>query len=160
MRLGPLLLLAFTVAGCAGDALDPQTGLPSAPSGQTPVVRDLNVTRVRAFIRDGRLQAFVEGELGDGCNSLQGITQRRSTSTVEIIVTSRRQGEVCTMIMQYVNEWVALDGSFTPGDYLVRANGREVRFRLVMDAAGLRIEPDPGPIPRPPYLPGSVETPQ
>jgi hypothetical protein len=154
------VVLALISVACAGDALDPQTGLPSAPSGQTPVVRDLNVSRVRAFIRDGRLQAFVEGELGDGCNALQGITQRRSNNSVDIHVTYRRQGEVCTMIMQYVNEWVALDGPFGPGAYTVRANDRAVEFRLVMDGSGLRIEPDPGPLPRPPYLPGEAETPR
>jgi hypothetical protein len=148
MRLGLLLLLAFTVGGCAGDGIEPQTGLPNAPSGQTPVVRDITVTRVRAFIRDGRPQAFVEGELGDGCNALQAITQRRSSNTVDLNVTYRRQGEICTMVMQYVNEWVALDGRFGPGEYTVRANDRAVQFRLVMDGSGLRIEPDPGPLPR------------
>jgi len=149
-------LLAFIVlasAACASS--DASLPIPDAPSGPGGVVEgNVNVTRVRAFIKDGRVQAFVEGELGDGCTSLKGVNQRRSQNAIEITVTFRRQGEVCTMIMQYLNEWVALDGPFEPGTYTVRANARVVQFRLLRTPDGsLRVDPDPGPLPQQPYLP-------
>jgi hypothetical protein len=112
------------------------------------------VTNVRAFIKDGRVQAFVQGELGDGCNSLQGLRQQRTGNTVNITVPYLRQGETCTMIFQYVNEWVPLDGDFTPGDYDIRANDASVHVQIVRAGNGdLKIDPDPGPVPQPPYLP-------
>ena len=109
----------------------------------------MRVSRVRVFMKDSRPQAHVEGEIGDGCNRLDSITQQRSANTVTITATLRRQGERCTMIMQYLNRWVPLDGSFTPGEYVVRANSAEIAFRLVAGGAGtLRVEPDPGAPPQ------------
>jgi hypothetical protein len=114
----------------------------------------VRVTRVRAFLRDGRPEAFVEGEIGDGCNRLEAIAQERAANRVTITVTLRREGEQCTMVMQYLNRWVPLDGPFTPGEYFVRANSAAVAFRLVAGAEGtLRIEPDPGELPRNPGVP-------
>jgi hypothetical protein len=53
------------------------------------------------------------------------------------------------MIMQYLNRWMPLDGSFAPGEYIARANSAEVAFRLVAGGEGtLRVEPDPGPLPQ------------
>jgi hypothetical protein len=109
----------------------------------------MRVTRVRVYMREDRPQAYVEGEIGDGCNRLDSITQARATNTVTITATLRRQGQQCTMIMQYLNRWVPLDGSFAPGEYIVRANSAEAAFRLVAGGEGaLRIEPDPGPPPQ------------
>ena len=152
-------VVAFTMAACAGElSSDTPGGIPSAPSRPpSSVAGHVNITRVQAFIKEGRIQAFVQGELGDGCTSLQSVKQRRTANMVEVTVTSRRQGETCTMIMQYVNEWVALEGPFGPGDYSVRANTRTVQFRVVAAETGLRIEPDPGPVPQPPYLPPGLE---
>jgi len=129
--------------------------IPSAPSGlEVPPAGNVNVTRVRAYIKDGRLRAFVQGELGDGCTRLDRITQSRAGNSIDITVTSKREGEVCTMIFQYLNEWVPLGGAMTTGQYVVRANKAEKRFELVRDATGaLRIEPDPGPLPTAPYFP-------
>jgi hypothetical protein len=107
------------------------------------------VTRVRVFIREGQPQAYVEGEIGDGCSRLDSITQERTANTVAITATLRRQGQQCTMIMQYLNRWVPLDGSFEPGEYIVHANSATVEFRLVAGEGGtLRVEPDPGVPPR------------
>jgi hypothetical protein len=100
-------------------------------------------------MREGLPQAYVEGEIGDGCNRLDAITQARTANAVAITAMLRRQGQQCTMIMQYLNRWVPLDGSFAPGEYIVRANSAEVAFRLVAGADGtLRVEPDPGPPPQ------------
>jgi hypothetical protein len=148
-----LAAAALMTAACSSDngqttAADVST--PTTPSQvQAPTQGNVNVTRVRVFMKDGRLQAFIQGELGDGCTSLEPIQQRRSGDTLDIVVKSRREGEVCTMIMQFVDEWVPLDGSFAPGDYTVRANTAVTSFRLVRDANGdVRLDPDPGPLPR------------
>jgi hypothetical protein len=145
-------------AACSAGETSTQEGagrIPSAPGGvQVPSEGNVNVARVRVYMKDGRLQAFVQGELGDGCTVLQSISQRRGNNSVHITVTSKREGEVCTMILQYLNEWVPLEGPFAPGEYIVKANKAEVRFRLVRSGTGeLRVEPDPGRIPTPPYFP-------
>jgi hypothetical protein len=159
-RFGFLLVgLAFIAACSAGDAETDQSaaGTPTGPSGlESNVDGNVKITAVRVFIKDGRVQAFVQGELGDGCTSLQSIRQKRAGNRVDITVTSVRQGEVCTMILQFVNEWIPLDGPFAPGEYTVRANAATSQIRLVRTAGGaLRVDPDPGPVPRPPYLPVS-----
>lgn len=148
-----LVISAFVLGGCS--AIRAQTNPPVAQGRiESPVEGNVRVTRVRVFIKDVRLQAFVQAELGDGCTSLQSVKQKRSGDTVDITLTSVRQGEVCIMILQHLNEWVRLDGAFAPREYTVRANGIPVRFRLVRAPSGaLRVEPDPGPLPRPPYLP-------
>jgi hypothetical protein len=52
-------------------------------------------------------------------------------------------------IMQYLNRWVPLDGSFAPGEYVVRANSASIAFWLVAGGEGiLRVEPDPGAPPQ------------
>src|SRR5262249_24813100 len=134
----------------------PSSGTPSAqsPSAQSRGA-EVKVTRVRVYIKDRRLQAFVQGELGDGCTKLDRVTQRRrGDSAVDITVTSKREGEVCTMIPQFLKEGFPQDGVFKIEDYRVTAKNAEVFFRLVVSERGpLRSEPDPGPFPPPPYLP-------
>ena len=159
-RYAPFILgaaLACAACSSAGDMSTRGRGgrIPSAPSGlEVPPAGNVNVTRVRAYMKDGRLQALVQGELGDGCTRLERITQSRAGNSIDITVTSKREGEVCTMIFQYLNEWVPLEGALTTGQYVVRANKAEKRFELVRDATGaLRIEPDPGPLPTAPYFP-------
>jgi hypothetical protein len=153
---GLAIVLTLSAVACASmaQASDRAPGIPGGQTAvQSPAGGDLNVMRVRAFIKDGRPQAFVEGELVDGCSALDSVSQRRRGNEVDITLRFRRQGEVCTMILQFVNHWVPLDGSFAPGDYIVRANTQRVQFRLVAGARGLRIDPDPGPLPQPPYFP-------
>jgi len=129
------------------------SGPETSPTGPGQIGQDgrrpVPITRVRVFMMEGRPQAYVEGEIGDGCSRLDSITQERTANTVAITATLRRQGQQCTMIMQYLNRWVPLDGSFAPGEYVVRANSATVAFRLVADGDGtLRVEPDPGARPQ------------
>jgi hypothetical protein len=145
------LVLACAVAGCMSRGNGNGSGPGTSPTeqirqdGRGPV----RVTRVRVFMREGVPQAFVEGEIGDGCSRLDSVAQERTANTVVITATLLRQGQQCTMIMQYLNRWVPLGGSFAPGEYLVRANSAEVAFRLVASGEGtLRVEPDPGALPQ------------
>jgi hypothetical protein len=156
LTIGFVLAFAVSAAACSsnGKQLEVPSGGPTAPGGLgAGATGNVRITRVRAFIKDGRPQAFLQGEIGDGCNSLQGINQQRTDSTFDISVTYRRQGEICTMIMQLLNEWVPLNGTFATGTYVLRVNDRTLQFRLVQDPTGLRVDPDPGPLPQPPYLP-------
>lgn len=157
MRSGLVLILtAMVSAACSssGTDINTGTGAPTAPSGLNPGTGGMvKIVRARVFIRDGRPQAFLEGEIGDGCNSLQPLAQQRDGNTIDVSVTYRRQGEVCTMIMQLLNQWLPLDGAFATGAYLLRVNDQRVPFQLAGVEGGLRIEPDPGPVPQPPYFP-------
>jgi hypothetical protein len=150
--------LASTVAACGSEASpaqrDLESGGPTAPS-RLAERRSVLVTRVRVFMNEGRPHAYVEGELGDGCTSLEHITQQRIRNALTMTLTSVRHGDVCTQMMQGLNALVALDGPFAPGVYSVRANGATARFRLVASAGGeLRLDPDPGP---PPQFPPAVQ---
>src|SRR5687767_6376659 len=148
------LVLACAVAGCASSmGSESGSGPETSPTGPGQIGQDgrrpVPITRVRVFMMEGRPQAYVEGEIGDGCSRLDSITQERTANTVAITATLRRQGQQCTMIMQYLNRWVPLDGSSAPGEYVVRANSATVAFRLVADGDGtLRVEPDPGARPQ------------
>lgn len=161
-RYGLCVWVAVATAACgSGTSSSPggTGGLPTTPSQVAPVTGNVEITRVRVFIKDGRPQAYVEGNLGDGCTRLLPLTQQRVGTTVNITVSSIREGDVCTMIMQFVDEWVPLQGVDAPGAYLVRANAATVNVQLVAGADGqLRVEPDPGPIPVVPttMIPGFV----
>jgi len=146
--------LTFSACGDGAARRDSTGSAPTTPSqSESSATGYVKITRVRVFIKDERPQAFVQGELGDGCTALQGIRRQRAANTVDIAVTSVRRGEVCTMIMQFLNEWIPLDSVLVPGEYTVRANAASVTFRLVQTAdAALHVAPDPGPLPEPPYF--------
>lgn len=161
-RYGLCVWMAVASAAC-GAGGSPSAGgpggVPTSPSQVAPATGNVEVTRVRVFIKDGRPQAYVEGNLGDGCTRLLPLSQRRVGNRVDITVSSVREGDVCTMIMQFVDEWLPLQGVEAPGAYLVRANAATVEFQLVAGPDGqLRVEPDPGPVPVVPttVIPGFV----
>jgi hypothetical protein len=147
------------VVSCGSEA----ASIPDAVRGPTsptmpsqvwqPGPFNIEVTRLRVFIKEGRPQAYIEGPLGDSCNSLQQITQRREGSTYRITMTGNREGGECALLMQYVNEWIPLIGSFRTGPYTLQVNGAHFDFQLMNHASGLRIEPDPGTWPSFPPLP-------
>ena len=144
--------VAIAAQGCSTRAPDGESALPNGPTAPSRVGADserlVEIDRVRVYMKDGRLQAFVEGTLGDGCTSLKAVTQTRAGNEVRIRLTSVRVGEVCTMILAYLKRLVPLEGIFPPGSYTVRANQRSSRFQLVVDPSGnVAIEPDPGPLP-------------
>ena len=93
------------------------------------------------------------GALGDSCNSLQQMTQRRERNACRVTMTANREGGTCALLMQYLNEWIPLIGSFRAGTYTLQVNGAHVEFHLINHANGFRIEPDPGPLPSSPPMP-------
>lgn len=114
---------------------------------------DVEVTRLRVFIKEGRPQAYIEAPLGDSCNALQQITQRRERNAFRITMTANREGGECALLMQYVTEWIPLIGAFRTGIHTLQVNGAHLEFHLINHASGLRIEPDPGPWPSFPAMP-------
>lgn len=145
---------ALLLTGCSSELQPegPNTGNPTSPSQQETVGQgNVKVDSVRAFIKDGRVQAFVRGEIGDGCTSLQPMRQTKDGNTITVNVSSTRQGEVCTMILQLLGGWVPVTGTLEPGSYTLRANGATATFTLTRDESGrLTISPDPGPLPEGP----------
>jgi hypothetical protein len=101
--------LAIAAQGCSTHAQDGEGGLLNGPTAPSRVGADserlVEVERVRVYVKDGRLQAFVEGPLGDGCTSLKAVTQTRAGNEVRISLTSVRVGEVCTMMLSYLKRW-------------------------------------------------------
>jgi hypothetical protein len=147
--IGAMLLTGCSSATQPGG---PDNSSPTSPSQQESAAQgNVKVDSARVFIKDGRVQTFVRGEIGDGCTRLQPMTQTRDGNTINVKVSSIRQGEVCTMIMQLLNGWVPLSGTFEPGTYTVRANAATATFTLTRDGSGqLAISPDPGPLPEGP----------
>jgi hypothetical protein len=145
--VGSLVLAACSSTSKQGNSSN-GAGAPTAPSQQESAATNVKVDRVRVFVKDGRVQAFVQGQIGDGCTKLQPMSQSRSGNELAVNVTSIRQGEVCTMIMQLLNGYVPLNGTFEPGTYTVRANTATATFTVTRDSSGqLAIDPDPGPLP-------------
>jgi hypothetical protein len=144
-------MAALWLTGCSSETQPggPNTGSPTSPSQQESAGQgNVKVDSVRVFIKDGRVQAFVRGDIGDGCTRLQPITQSRDGNAINVTVSSIRQGEVCTMILQLLDGWVPLTGTFESGAYTVRANAATTTFTLTRDGSGgLSISPDPGPQP-------------
>lgn len=144
---------ALAAAGCSssqGERDGGGIGSPTGPSrsGSAATLGNVDVTQVRVFLKDGRVQAFAEGNLGGGCTRLESVTQRRTDNTILITVRSVTEGEMCTMIMQMLREWVPLEGTFEPGDYVLRANNARTEFTLLRGPDGrLQIDPAQGPLP-------------
>ncbi len=145
--------LALATAACspsAGDGSNPLGGSPTSPSqADSSLQGNVDVTRTRVYIKDGRLQAYIEGPLGDGCTVLQPVRQQRTANTIVLTVSSARHGDVCIQVLKLMNEWVPLDGPFPPGEYELHANRTSLPFRIVRGAdSQLRLDPDPGPPPQ------------
>jgi hypothetical protein len=147
--LGSAAAVAFAACGMnTADAQSRPTAAAVTNTSRESARHEVAITRVRVFVQRGRPHAYVEGDLGDGCASLAGITQRRAGNVVTMTFTARRDGETCRQQPRRLNAWVALDGPFTPGVYAVRANATTAHFRLLAHGRGeLRLDPDPGPPP-------------
>src|SRR5262245_35510855 len=70
---------AFALAACSSTSKQSGpsngAGAPTAPSQQESAPGNVEVERVRVFVKDGRVQAFLQGKIGDGCTKLQPMSQ-------------------------------------------------------------------------------------
>lgn len=117
-----LLGLAVAVSACGA-------------AGPTAAVetRLLQVERVQVRVAESlppQVTAEFRGILPDGCSSLGAISQERQGNTIVVTVTTLRSGEVCTQVIQIVDQQVRLQGDFPSGSYVVRVNGMEARFTI------------------------------
>jgi hypothetical protein len=115
------VLTASAAAACA------------SPTGLDPVIGQIQIERVDVRILESappQAVAHVEGVIGDGCTELHSVEQQRSGSTVTITILNTRPREaICTMIAKLYKADIPLEGSYPPGQYVVRVNGLEHSFR-------------------------------
>jgi hypothetical protein len=67
---------------------------------------------------------------GVPCLRVGDVTQQRRGSLIEVRVESYWTSEYCILLLTSLEHTVLLEGSFAPGEYLVRVNGVETRFRI------------------------------
>ena len=79
-----------------------------------------------------QVKATINGTLGDGCTSLNAITQKRTGNTFGVEVTTKRPAEaMCTMIAKLYNETISLDvAGLSAGTYIVSAGTLSQTFKL------------------------------
>jgi len=121
LRYGwPGLVLTLTLGGCDNLSSPSADGL-------------LPIDDVAVHIADSspvQVSAQVVGALPDGCTSLGEMTQTRVGQTFHIVITTRRSGGYCVQVVEAVEKWISLKGSFPPGDYQLQVNGLVRRFRV------------------------------
>ena len=78
-----------------------------------------------------QLRAHVRGYLPDGCTRLDQVRQSREGNVITVTITTLRERDaICILRIEIVERNIALEGSYLPGDYVLRVNGVERRFRL------------------------------
>jgi hypothetical protein len=118
------MLLLSACGGTGGG----QVTVPSEPSGTLQVS---GVELRTSLAGTSRPSVRVQGVLLDGCTSLGPISQRREGRTIIVSIPTIHTGaSVCTQVAQLVDLTIPLEGDFPPGEYVVRVNGVERRFRI------------------------------
>ena len=92
----------------------------------------LRVDRVDVLVLESfppMIHAVVTGTLPTACSSIDEVTQTRTGNVIEVTITTRTDRDVvCILVLKEVTERVRLDGTFPPGQYVLRVNGVESRF--------------------------------
>jgi hypothetical protein len=121
MRL--LVAVTLLALGCAG----------APPTAPEPVERFneglLAVSRARVDVGpSGPVLTVFSG--GVTCLRVGEVVQSRKGALIDVRVESYWNAPVCILLLKNLEHTVVLDGPFPPGDYVVRVNGVEVRFRV------------------------------
>ena len=107
--------------------------------GDTPASPDLTIDPIRIDSLDVvvgtsvplAVEVQVRGVVGDGCSVLHSVSQARSRSTITIIILRERPRDaICTQIARLYVASIPLEGGFSPGSYLVRANDVQRAFSI------------------------------
>jgi hypothetical protein len=127
-----LALAALAACGAGAPALGPAQ--PAGPTQPGPFSEPATIEMVEVELRESdpvQVVAHIEGYMANGCYSLGEISQRRDGNQIEVTVLADHSGaEVCTMQLQPIDERVLLEGDFAPGEYTLRVNEVETRFRV------------------------------
>ena len=116
------LALAAGLTGCDSPSA------PSLVSGTLPI-ESVEVVVLESF--PYQLRAQVRGYLPDGCTRLDQVRQSREGNVITVTITTLRERDaICILLIEIVERNIALEGTYLPGDYLLRVNGLERRFRL------------------------------
>ena len=120
----PVLALALLAAACGSDS-------PDAPSGrfdQGP----LQVSSAEVTVAESLPLQVTLHVVGGGapCTIVGPVTQRREGNVIHVQLGTYWTAEFCIMSFVEIRHSTPLEGPFPPGDYVVRANGVEARFRI------------------------------
>lgn len=118
--LAPFPLAVVLLAAC------------SLPADPDVVVEPIQVDSVDVRVMESsppQASAHVRGVLGDGCSSFHSQEQQRSGNTITVtILRERPRDAVCTQIAKLYDADIPLEGTFPPGEYVLRVNGVEKVF--------------------------------
>ncbi len=161
--MGGIALLGVLLSACAGQAptATPPTTEPTTGPAED-LVRPAPVEQVEVLIMESfpvQINVIVNGNLPDGCTTLDTIEQTRNGNTYQITLTTRRPGDaVCTQQVTPYQEIIPLDVVDLPaGSYTVNVNGTLAGFALASDNSLPTAEPSPTPEATPtPAAPGGV----
>ncbi len=114
VQLSVVIALCAALSGC---------GSPSEPD---LLVEPIQIDSVEVLVQESSpptATAHVQGVVGDGCSEIHSVRQERSDTAVTItILRQRPRNAVCTQIARLYDERIPLQGSFPPGDYVLRVN--------------------------------------
>lgn len=126
MRATLLLVLAAVSLGCGSP---PPTAPPEPPLGQEPL--RVSTLSVRTDAAPAGVSVLVSGAAHNACTTVGAVTQTRKGNVIEVgIQTVWDPAAFCILVLKNLDVAVPLDGPFPPGDYVVRVNGVEARFRI------------------------------
>ena len=151
-----MVLAAVLIVACSGQpgglpdptATVPPTQAPSAtpapdehgmePTPGAVITGTAQVETLDLLILESfpvQVQAQVAGYVGDGCTTLDDITQVREDDTFKVTITTTRPAEaMCTQQLVGFEETIALDVAGLPaGTYTVDVNGVTDTFTLDVD---------------------------
>ncbi len=111
----------------------PIQGTPGAVITGTAGIETIDLLTLESF--PVQIRANVKGYLGDGCTTLDTITQTRAGDTFYVTITTTRPADaICTMQLVGFEESIPLDVVGLPaGTYTVEINGVTTTFTLDMD---------------------------
>jgi inhibitor of cysteine peptidase len=119
-------ILAVAVVAALAGCDSPAT--PSLVPGTLPI-EAVDVVVLESF--PYQLRAQVRGYLPDGCTRLDQVKQGREGNVITVTITTLRERDaVCILRIEIVERTIPLEGTYLPGDYVLRVNGVERAFRL------------------------------
>jgi inhibitor of cysteine peptidase len=128
------LLWIALLSGCGAEATSdlPPTG---APSEGGVFVNDVELMIMESF--PVQVRAVIQGDLADGCTSIQDIETQRDVEDRRFTVrieTTRDDDAICTQALVPFEESIDLDVKGLPaGTYTVDVHGETATFTLEVD---------------------------